>query len=100
MKKLASEGVIGSQKGPNGGFSCTEQTLKTNLFKIVSLTGDAAHFDSCVLRLKKCNAQNPCPMHNEAQALRNQWLELLCNTSINDLLKGQHPDFIRSIALP
>lgn len=99
MKKLASEGVIGSQKGPNGGFSCTEQTLKTNLFKIVSLTGDAAHFDFCVLSLKKCNAQNPCPLHNEAKALRHQWLDLLCKTSISDLMKGQHPDFIRSIAI-
>ena len=99
MKKLASEGVIGSQKGPKGGFSCTDGTLKTNLFKIVTITGDAAHFDSCVLRLKKCNAQNPCPLHNEAQALRHQWLDLLCNTSISDLIKGQQPDFIRSIAV-
>ncbi|MBK6829127.1 MAG: Rrf2 family transcriptional regulator [Chitinophagaceae bacterium] len=28
MKKLASEGVIGSQKGPNGGFSCNDGTQK------------------------------------------------------------------------
>ncbi|MBK6829128.1 MAG: hypothetical protein IPG86_20755 [Chitinophagaceae bacterium] len=69
------------------------------MFKIVTITNDANQFDSCLLWLKKCNAQKPCPLHNQAQALRHQWLDLLCNTSISDLIKGQQPDFIRSIAV-
>lgn len=99
MKKLASEGVIGSQRGPSGGFIFTPQSLQTTLFTIATITKETTHLDSCVLRLKKCNAQNPCPLHHKALALRNQWLEMLQRTTIQDLLQDQQPDFIRSIAV-
>lgn len=99
MKKLASEGVIDSQRGPAGGFIMTPQTLQTSLFTIATITKETAHLDSCVLRLKKCNARNPCPLHYKALAVRNQWLDMLNQTSIRDLLHDQQSDFIRSIAV-
>lgn len=98
MKKLAKEGVLHSQRGPSGGFSVHKETLKTPLLKIASITGDSAHFDSCVLRLKKCNSLHPCPLHHKAQEIRNRWINLLSATTIGDLLKNQAPDFIKSIA--
>ena len=97
MKKLASEGLISSFKGPNGGFASNELTSGITLLKVASITGETAHFGSCVLRLRKCNARNPCPLHNQAQSLRDQWIELLCHTTINDLLEGRQQDFINSV---
>jgi len=98
MKKLAKEGVLLSQRGPSGGFSVGEVTLKTPLIKIAAITGDSSHFDSCILRLRKCNAHHPCPLHHKAQEIRNRWINLLSSTTIGDLLKNQAPDFIKSIA--
>lgn len=98
MKKLAKEGVLQSQKGPSGGFSAGEEMLKTPLFKIAAITGESSHFDSCVLRLRKCNSLQPCPLHHEAQKIRNQWISLLSTTTIGDLLKDDQADFIKSIA--
>ena len=98
MKKLALHGVIRSQKGPSGGFCRTDTTLQTPLFTLAVITGETALLDSCVLRLRKCNAQNPCPLHNEALALRNQWVQLLSTTLVSDLLKDSSTDFIRRIA--
>lgn len=99
MKKLARHEVISSQKGPSGGFICTEKTLNMPLFTIAIITGETALLDSCVLRLRKCNAKNPCPLHEDALGLRNQWVKLLSTTLISDLLKDRDSDFNRRIAI-
>ena len=98
MNKLVKDGVLVSEKGHKGGFSINDKTLHTSLLKLVKITGDSEMFDSCVLRLRKCNAVNPCPLHHEIETLRNQWHQLLAQTTVNDLLKKDQPDFIKSIA--
>jgi Rrf2 family iron-sulfur cluster assembly transcriptional regulator len=99
MKKLVKEGVLSSMKGPYGGFCINEKTMETPLFKLMEITGEVEEFGTCVLRLRKCNAINPCPMHKQIESLRYQWQALLVSTSIGDLLRKDQPDFIRSIAL-
>lgn len=98
MKNLVKEGMLSSQKGPYGGFYINERTLKTTLFKLVETTGEVEELSTCVLRLRKCNALHPCPMHRQVESLRMEWQRLLSSTSIGDLLKKNQPDFIRSIA--
>jgi Rrf2 family protein len=99
MKKLVKEGVLSSMKGPYGGFCINEKTMETPLFKLMEITGEVEEFGTCVLRLRKCNALNPCPMHKQIESLRSQWQTLLVETSIGDLLRKDQPDFIRSIAV-
>jgi Rrf2 family protein len=98
MKNLVKEGVLNSLKGPYGGFYINEKTMQTPLFRLMEVTGEVEEFGSCVLRLRKCNSQNPCPMHNQIESIRKQWRTLLGSTTIGDLLKKDQPDFIRSIA--
>lgn len=99
MIKLAKENIISSMKGPSGGFCINDQTMHTTLFQVASITGESEHFDSCVLRLKKCNSQHPCPLHFRAQQIRNEWLRLLSTTTVDDLLKKGEPDFLASITV-
>jgi Rrf2 family iron-sulfur cluster assembly transcriptional regulator len=98
MNKLVKGSVLTSEKGHNGGFSINDKTMATSLFTLVRITGDSELFDSCVLRLRKCNSKTPCPLHYEIETLRNQWHKLLAETTVEDLLKKDHPDFIKSIA--
>lgn len=91
MKKLAKEAIVASYRGPSGGFLVTENTLQTTLLTIANITNEPIHTDSCVLRLRKCNAAQPCPLHSGALEIRNQWLHLLSSTSINDLLQKETP---------
>ncbi len=97
MKRVVKEGVLSSQKGPTGGFSTNEKTLFTTLRVFVDITGEPIQADSCVLRLQKCNSRNPCPLHQQAQLLRDHWLNLLSSTTIRDLLKKDRPEFLSSI---
>lgn len=98
MKKLVKEGVLDSQKGPHGGFYINEKSTEITLLKLMEITGETEEFSTCVLRFRKCNAHNPCPMHREIESLRRQWQYLLASSTIGDLLKQDQPDFIRSIA--
>lgn len=99
MNKLTSEGILNSAKGPHGGFSITEKTLQTTLIKIIEITGESEQFDSCVLRLRKCNAPNPCPLHIQVESLKSQWHQIVSTTTVGELMKKEYPDFIRSIAI-
>jgi Rrf2 family protein len=99
MKKLVKEGVLSSQKGPYGGFCINEKTMETSLLNLVKITGEPEEFSSCVLRLRHCNSENPCPMHHQIESLRNQWQALLTSTTIEDLVKKDMTDFIKSIAI-
>ena len=99
MKKLVNDGVLSSLKGPYGGFCINEKTMEMPLLKLVEITGEPEEFSSCVLRLRKCNAENPCPMHHQIESLRRQWQTLLTSTTIGDLVRKDLPDFIRSIAV-
>ncbi len=99
MKKLVKGGVLSSLKGPYGGFCTNEITMETTLLKLVDLTGEPEEFTSCVLRLRKCNAENPCPMHHQIESLRDQWQTLLMSTTVGDLLRKDMADFIKSISV-
>jgi len=99
MKNLVKEGILDSVRGPSGGFYMNEQTLQTPLYRLIEITGEVEEMSMCVLRLRKCNAQHPCPMHSEAIQMRGQWQQLLSSTTIGDLLRKDQPDFIQSIAV-
>ena len=99
MKKLVKAGVLNSMKGPFGGFYLNEKTRKLSLFRLKELTGEVEDVNTCVLRVRKCNANNPCPLHNQISLLRKQWQKLLESTTIGDLLDKNQPDFIKSISV-
>lgn len=97
MKELAKEGLINSVKGPFGGFSINEKTLKTSLLKIIELTDGTKQFNECVLRLRKCNAAKPCAMHQRIEKNRRELLAMFTDTTVNDLIKTNTKDFVKYI---
>lgn len=99
FKKLVKEGVLSSLKGPYGGYCINEKTIEITLLQLVDMTGEPEEFSSCVLRLRKCDAENPCPMHHQIESLREQWQIVLTSTTIGDLVRKDNPDFIKSIAV-
>ena len=98
MKKLAKEGIINSTKGPHGGFFINEDTLNTPLVKLIEITSEVDQFDSCILRMRKCNSNNPCPLHFQVETMKNQWRSLIADTTVGDLLKNDNPAFLESIS--
>jgi len=98
LKKLAKDGVISSIKGPAGGFTTNEKTLGIPLIEIFEKTEGLNSFNTCVLRLKECNPELPCPLHNQMDEIRNSLSSVLVNTTIDDLLKKDKEIFLKSIS--
>lgn len=97
MKMLAKEKIIDSVKGPFGGFFVNESTTSTPLIKLMELTDGLEQFQECSLRLRKCNADKPCPMHNRIVQNRNELIAMFSSTTVGDLIRKDQEDFINSI---
>lgn len=98
MQQIVKKGLLKSTKGPYGGFSLANGTLGTPLIRIVEITDGIDQFRICVLKLKYCDGRNPCPLHNEMEAIRSKFLTVFTETTIGDLLKDSKVDFIKSLS--
>jgi Rrf2 family iron-sulfur cluster assembly transcriptional regulator len=98
LKKLAKEKVLNSTKGPSGGFAINQNTRITSLFRLAEITTDLGVLHTCVLQIKECNGNNPCPLHHQVVGLRNNLASILSNTTVADMLSRAEPDFIQSIS--
>lgn len=98
MKQVVKDGILTSTKGPYGGFSINDQTLQVPLVKLIELTDGLEQFNSCVLKLRKCNAGNPCPLHIQMDIHKKNLYNLFSTTTISDLLKKDNPWLIKNIA--
>ena len=98
MKELVKAGLLQSTKGPYGGFYLTEKTLTTPLLRLAEITGDVNQFDFCVLQLRTCNDINPCPLHDQADTIKEKLQNLFTKTTIADLMNEDKNRFIKSLA--
>lgn len=97
MKRLAKKGIIDSTKGHAGGYALNESTLKASVMDIVNLIEGEELFSSCVIGFKKCNENNPCPLHFQFAKTKNQMLNIFNDTRIGDLLTEDKTAFIKSL---
>jgi Rrf2 family protein len=98
MKSLVKNDILISTKGPTGGFSLNDKTLDTPVITILEVTDGPKQFDACVLRFTKCDAQNPCPLHNTIKDARKKLYENLSETRVRDLIKEGSEETIRVLA--
>ena len=94
---LAKKGILSSSKGPRGGFSVNERTQVTSVIEVVTITEGQNYFENCALRLLKCDALNPCPLHFQIVSARDRMKQLLEETAIEDLLKENKSEFLKSL---
>ena len=97
-QRLVKEKVISSSKGPAGGFTINENTLRLPLIRLIDIIEGLQGLETCVLRVKACNEANPCPLHYQMEGLKHNLQNILNDTTIGDLLKEDKKDFINSIS--
>jgi Rrf2 family protein len=77
LQDLSKRGIIQSAKGPNGGFYLDQKSLIRPLADVVEAVDGTSIFVGCGLGLAECSEINPCPVHNEFKAVRNQLQRML-----------------------
>lgn len=95
FKKLVDAQWIESIKGPNGGFKINAFALNTSLLELLLITDPNDPLDHCVLKWEKCNSKRPCPFHGHIDPIKTQFIKVLKQTRIVDLLdvelRKKHP---------
>ncbi len=92
MQDLVKHGVLGSIKGPNGGFFAIDATLETRLTDILRITDGSLVFNHCVLNMQGCNAEHPCPMHREFAICRDGMLKSMSEKTLGLLADAVHAE--------
>jgi len=85
LQDLSRRGLVQSMKGPNGGFFLNEASRKLTLSDIVKAVDGNQIFVGCALGLKNCSEKEPCPLHHQFKAIRNQIQMMLQSTRVGEL---------------
>lgn len=93
LQPLVKAQLIGSIKGPNGGFYVDESHAKVTLKDIIRAIDGENLFSGCSLGLPKCSEKNPCPLHFEVVKVRKELDIMLTSKSLKllavEVIKGE-----------
>ena len=77
--------LVTSARGPNGGFSLSEKSRQKPAKVILDIMGEFELLKKCVIGLSKCSETQPCPLHYEYKAIRQQLTSLFHDNTIQEL---------------
>src|SRR5690606_33948294 len=82
LRKLTTNKLVSSSKGPGGGFFLDQKNMENTLWEVVSSIDGEYKFDDCFLGLSKCNNENPCPVHHIVSTFKEEILSSFKDKSI------------------
>ncbi len=85
LQSLVKSRIIGSAKGPNGGFFLDPDHEPVSILQILTALDCDAFFNNCALGLQECSEKYPCPIHDKFKPYREGLKELFEQTTIQDL---------------
>lgn len=86
LQKLVKAKIINSVKGASGGFEVgIKEMKKIKLTDIVIAIDGELNEKVCVLGLKKCSEDHPCPVHNKFKHIKKDVLSMIHNTSLAEM---------------
>ena len=89
LQQLSKKQIIESVKGSLGGFQISQSNIsKIKLAQIVYAIDGNNVYEGCDLGLKRCNSNEPCPVHDKFIQIRADLKEMLESTSLYDMTMG------------
>lgn len=84
---LAKSGILGSVRGPKGGYSLLVPPARLSILKVMPAVDDSAKspFSNCVMGLRRCSDRNPCPLHECWTRAKDRMLQTLATSTILDV---------------
>lgn len=87
LQRIVKLGLINSAKGRGGGFFFDESKPELPLFELAQMVGDIKIISSCAFGMKKCDCENPCPMHHKYAPIREAMEKMVRDETIQSLAK-------------
>lgn len=78
LAKLKAPGILGSQRGLNGGVYLARPLDKVSVFDVISAIDGEDFFSTCFMGIDGCGEIEPCPFHyfwSEQRENIKNWLQ-------------------------
>jgi len=85
LNQLRKRRFVLSRKGWGGGFLLNEDARTTPILEVLDLFQGARDDKQCIFGLRKCDAENPCPLHEPWAKIQDAYQHMLSRTTISDL---------------
>jgi Rrf2 family protein len=86
LQQLSKHNIVSSARGPGGGFYLTDENRAVFLMAIIEVIDGDNRLTSCMLSLKNCDADHPCPLHDLVGETRKNFTRNLQTTTVEDLI--------------
>ena len=85
LGELRRHRLLRSLKGIHGGYALARSAQSITLWEVIESLGGSAEFDQCILGCGYCSSDDPCPLHQEWQVLRQQLLHSWQHKTISEI---------------
>jgi len=93
LQQLTQSQILESYKGPNGGIKLAKTADSITFMNIVSAIDTDHTIHECLFGLPGCGELKPCPVHDKWSALKEELLEMMNHTTLQDLAdRGSYVD--------
>jgi len=86
LQGLIQSGVVSSLKGKGGGFQLARPPERISLFDVVEPVDHVSRWEGCFMGKASCSAVTPCAMHYKWEAIRNDYLAMLKESTLADIV--------------
>ena len=86
LQTLASAGLLVSRKGRGGGYRLARDPRHLYLLEILDPVEDVSRLETCFLGGGRCDEQNACAVHERWGRLQQEYLTLLREVTLAELM--------------
>jgi len=86
LQGLVRSGILGSTKGPHGGFYLDRPAMDIPLMDIIEIIDGTDVFNECALRTISCDPERPCSMHQKLAQARKEIRRAFSTETVADLV--------------
>jgi Rrf2 family protein len=89
MTQLVKKGLVSASRGRDGGLSLAKSADSIRLCDILEAIGEPLESERCILGFEKCDASNPCALHDQWAPPKAMIEEMLTTTTLASLLQNK-----------
>ncbi len=96
LQLLTQSEILESYKGPNGGVRLARNANSITFIDIITAIDKHHSLSECILGLPGCGELKPCPMHDQWSHLKENLMDMMEHTTLQDLAERKDIKEFRS----
>lgn len=87
LQTMTHANFVHAGKGRGGGFFFEDPEKELPVIEIIRAVDGVKFFSSCAFGFENCNCENPCPMHEEFQPIRDGFSDMVLKLTVQSMAK-------------